>query len=42
MVNTQFNFYIKWIRPNNGSELVLDFYNQLGIVHQTQDVYTPQ
>lgn len=41
MVNTQFNLYIKWIRSNNDSELfLLDFYNQLGIVHQASCVGT--
>lgn len=43
MIKTQFNLHIKCIRTDNGSEFLLtDFYKQLGIIHQTSCVGTPQ
>lgn len=43
MIKTQFNLNIKCIISDNGCEFFLiDFYKQLGIIHQTSRVRTPQ
>ena len=43
MVHTQFGLKIKAVRIDNAKEFNMsDFFNSLGIVHQTSCVYTPQ
>ena len=43
MVERQFDIKVKMIRSDNGSEFILrQFYDEIGIIHQTSCVETPQ
>lgn len=43
LVQTQFDASFKCVRTDNGVEFIMrDFYNDLGIIHQTSSIYTPQ